>query len=66
MTVGQDIKPIDGIWTVFETKMKNISEDHETHLTILRNADGSPFIEYNTAIDPRRFTQNFLQTGQAK
>ncbi len=66
MTVKQNIEQIDGIWTVFETIMKNVREDHETHLTIMHNKDGLPYIEYDKSIDPRRFTQNFLKTGQAK
>jgi len=66
MTVKQNIQKIDGIWTVFETKMENVRENHITILTILRNTDGLPFIEYNKKIDPRRFTRNFLQTGRAE
>ncbi|MCD6234555.1 MAG: outer membrane lipoprotein-sorting protein [Candidatus Marinimicrobia bacterium] len=66
MLVKQNIGKIDGIWTVFETEMKNVRENHVTLLTILRNGDGLPFIEYNKKIDPRRFTRNFLQTGRAE
>lgn len=66
MTVEQNIEQIDGIWTAFETKMENVRENHVTLLTVLRNADGLPFIEYNKKIDSRRFTRNFLRTGRAE
>jgi len=66
LTTDENIEKIDGIWTVFDTKIENIRENHRTRLTTLRNAEGLPFIEYNKTIDPRRFTQNFIRTGQAK
>ncbi|HDT12304.1 MAG TPA: outer membrane lipoprotein-sorting protein [Candidatus Marinimicrobia bacterium] len=66
LTIDENIEKVDGIWTVFNTQMENVRESHRTRLTTLRNAEGLPFIEYNKAIDPRRFTQNFLQTGQTK
>lgn len=66
LTIDENIEKVNGIWTVFITQMENVRENHKTLLTTLRNPEGLPFIEYNKTIDPRRFTQNFLQTGQTK
>ena len=64
MTIEGDIQKIDGIWTVFTTRMKSIQEEHQTVLELMRNKNGAPFIEYNKPINPARFTQNYLQTGK--
>lgn len=63
MTIDGDIERINGIATVFTTRMKNIKDDHQTVLEVMRNNNGAPYVEYNTNINPARFTQNYLQTG---
>jgi outer membrane lipoprotein-sorting protein len=64
MTIEGEVEKIDGVWTVFTTRMKSLKEEHQTLLEVLRNKSGAPFIEYNKPINPARFTQNYLQTGK--
>ncbi|TDT71757.1 outer membrane lipoprotein-sorting protein [Hypnocyclicus thermotrophus] len=64
LTVKQDLAQVNGIWTIFETIMENVETGHKTKLYIKRSKSGSPYIEYNKAINPARFTQKYLKTGR--
>ncbi|MDI3548716.1 MAG: hypothetical protein PWR10_2368 [Halanaerobiales bacterium] len=64
MTVEENIKKINGIWTIFSTTMENLESGHKTHLYIKQDKNGNYLIEYNKEISDRRFTQQFLKTGK--
>jgi len=64
MTIEGKIEQINGIYTVMTTRMKNIEDDHQTVLEIMRNKNGIPYIEFNKKVNPARFTQHYLQTGK--
>lgn len=64
MTIEGDIEEINGVETVFITRMKNVQDGHETVLEVMRNKSGAPFVEYNVEMNPKRFTQNYLKTGK--
>ena len=67
LTVKQNLKKVNGIWTIFETTMKDVEKNHTTKLYIMKNKkNGKYFLEYNKKISPKRFTQAFLKTGRAK
>lgn len=63
MTVEQNIKKINDIWTVFATKMENLDTGHSTVLYV-KQRDGNHLIEYNTDVGDKLFTQQFLETGR--
>ena len=63
MKVKSDIKKIDGIWTVFSTVMENLDSGHKTNLYV-KKRDNNYLLEYNSDINNRRFTQQFLKTGR--
>ncbi|MFW6000864.1 MAG: outer membrane lipoprotein-sorting protein [Halanaerobium sp.] len=63
MTVEQNIEKINGIWTVFSTKMENLDTGHSTVMYV-KERDGNYMIEYNTDINDKLFTQQFLETGR--
>jgi outer membrane lipoprotein-sorting protein len=63
LTVDQNMKKIDGIWTVFSAVMTNKETGHSTKLYI-KGPEDKPYIEYNKKISDQRFTQRFLKTGR--
>lgn len=63
MTVEENIKKINGIWTVFSTVMEDLESGHKTHLYVKQNK-GNYLIEYNKKTSDRRFTQQFLKSGK--
>lgn len=63
MTVKQNIKKINGIWTVFSTTMKDLESGHSTELYVKQGNSSRYFIEYNKKISEARFTQRFLKKG---
>ncbi|SJZ33615.1 outer membrane lipoprotein-sorting protein [Selenihalanaerobacter shriftii] len=64
LKVKQNIKKVNGIWTIFSTIMEDKETGHSTRLYIKRNKSGNPYIEYNKRISSARFTQRFLKTGR--
>ncbi|WP_018250092.1 outer membrane lipoprotein-sorting protein [Orenia marismortui] len=64
LTVKQNIGKINGIWTIFNTTMKDLESGYSTKLYIKRSSSGAPYIEYNKRINPSRFTQRFLKMGR--
>ncbi|GAB6098969.1 outer membrane lipoprotein-sorting protein [Halanaerocella petrolearia] len=64
MKVKQNIKKVQGIWTIFNTIMKDKETGHSTRLYVKRSKAGAPYIEYNKRISPQRFTKRFLRTGR--
>ncbi|GAB6139026.1 outer membrane lipoprotein-sorting protein [Halanaerobaculum tunisiense] len=64
MKVKQNIKKIQGIWTVFRTVMIDKETGHSTRLYIKRSNSGNPYIEYNKQINSDKFTKKFLRTGR--
>ncbi len=64
MTVEGKIEKIDGIYTLPISVMKSVKDGHRTVLEIMSNKSGKLFVEYNTVMNPARFTQNFLLTGK--
>ncbi|MGM0509180.1 MAG: outer membrane lipoprotein-sorting protein [Fusobacteriota bacterium] len=64
MTVKQNIKKVQDIWTVFETVMEDKESGHKTKLYVKRGENGNPYIEYNKKIHPHRFSQRYLKTGR--
>ncbi len=63
MTVEQNIEKVNGIWTAFSTKMKNLNTGHSTVLYV-KQRNGNYLLEYNTDISDNLFTQQFLKTGR--
>lgn len=64
MIVKQNIKKVQGIWTIFETIMEDKENGHKTRLYVKRSKKGAPFIEYNKRIKANKFTQRYLKTGR--
>ncbi len=63
MIVEQNIKKVNGIWTIFSTKMENLDTGHSTVMYV-KQRDGNYLIEYNTDVSDKLFTQQFLETGR--
>lgn len=66
MKVVGEIKQVQDIWTIFETVMTTVNTGHSTVLKMRNDNSGNPMIKYNVKVDPRRFTQEFLETGRAR
>jgi len=66
MKVEGEIKQVQDIWTIFETVMTTVNTGHSTVLKMRNDNSGNPMIKYNVKVDPRRFTQEFLETGRAR
>lgn len=66
LQVEQNIVQIDGVWTVFDSMMKNLETGHSTRFYVKRSPDDRPYIEFNKKINPNRFTQRFLETGKVQ
>ncbi|SFL60030.1 outer membrane lipoprotein-sorting protein [Halanaerobium salsuginis] len=62
MIVDSKIEKVDGVWTVYSTVMKNLDSGHQTHLYV-KDRNGNYLLEYNKDISDKRFTQQFLKTG---
>lgn len=64
LTVKQNIKKVNNIWTIFNTTMTNLEDNHKTELYIKTGKKGNAFVEYNKKVSSKRFSQRFLKTGK--
>jgi len=64
LTVENNIKQIQGIWSVFNTTMENLETGHKTELNVMKNSKGDYNLRYNAKLNPKLFTQTFLKTGK--
>jgi len=57
---------VNGIWTFTVTRITDVQKDHSTRMVTKNSKSGDPMIEFNKPINPKRFTQAYLKTGQVR
>ena len=66
MSSEGDLIEISGIWTFMATTITDVQKDHSTRMVVNKSKTGDPMIEFNKPVNPRRFTQAYLKTGQTR
>jgi outer membrane lipoprotein-sorting protein len=57
--INEDIRMVDGQWTIYKVTMTDASSGHKTVMSINK-------VRYNIPVKPGYFTTNYLQTGRAQ